>query len=241
MRTVRICQLNTPLILDGVFNLNDDGYGHLIRVLRMKKGDSFCVFDGLGHEFEAIIESDGKSASYRCTKQLERNVESPLNIELGQVISRGDKMEFTIQKAVELGIGSITPLYSKRCGVKLDVKREEKKTEQWQKIAIAACEQCGRNVVPLVNPITDIDRWYAHDEDTLSLTLDPSASIRLTQISLKSRLRLLIGPEGGFDSEELKTASEHNFVPVSLGPRVLRTETAALAALSILGCTFGDL
>ncbi|MGN0893395.1 MAG: 16S rRNA (uracil(1498)-N(3))-methyltransferase [Succinivibrio sp.] len=241
MRTVRICQLKAPLATDSVLNLNDDGYGHLIRVLRMKNGDAFNVFDGCGSEFEAVIENAGKSASYRCIRKIERNVESPLNIELGQVISRGEKMEFTIQKAVELGITSITPLYSKRCGVKLDDKRGEKKTEQWQKIAIAACEQCGRNVVPPVNPITDIDNWYKHDEDTLSLTLDPSASVSLTQIKPKQKIRLLIGPEGGFDSNEIKKASDNNFMLVSLGPRVLRTETAALSALSILGCTFGDL
>ena len=169
------------------------------------------------------------------------NVESPLFIELGQVISRGDKMEFTIQKAVELGISKITPLYSSRCGVKLDDKRKDKKVEQWQKIAISACEQCGRNVVPKVGEITNIDDWYSKDPEALSLTLDPKASIKLSEIKLKSKLRLLIGPEGGLDDSEIQKASENNFVGVTLGPRILRTETAALAALSILGCTFGDL
>ena len=241
MRTVRICQLGAPLNLNDEFTLDEDGYGHLIRVLRFTANTPFVVFDGLGNEYEAVLTNVGKKASFKCLNKLSVNVESPLFIELGQVISRGDKMEFTIQKAVELGISKITPLYSSRCGVKLDDKRKDKKVEQWQKIAISACEQCGRNVVPKVGEITNIDDWYSKDPDSLSLTLDPKASIKLSEINIKSKLRLLIGPEGGLDDSEIQKASENNFVGVTLGPRILRTETAALAALSILGCTFGDL
>lgn len=133
MRTVRICQLNAPLNLTDEFTLDDDGYGHLVRVLRFKENDEFVVFDGIGHEYEAVLTKVGKSANYKCTKVIERNVESPVRVELGQVISRGERMEFTIQKAVELGIYKITPLYSSRCGVKLDEKRQQKKIEQWQR------------------------------------------------------------------------------------------------------------
>lgn len=241
MRTVRICQYQAPLNLDAELTLDEDGYGHLIRVLRFNANDEFIVFDGLGHEYEAVLTNVSKSASYKCTKEVIRNVESPVFVELGQVISRGDKMEFTIQKAVELGIGEITPLYSSRCGVKLDEKRQKKKTEQWQKIAIAACEQCGRNVVPKVNDIVDISKWYGMSPEALSITLDPKAQIRLSELNLKDKLRLLIGPEGGLSQEEIEKAAEFNFTGVTLGPRILRTETAALAALSILGCTYGDL
>ncbi len=242
MRTVRICQYNASLNLNSEIELDEDGLGHLIRVLRFKENDHFVVFDGNGHEYEAVILKATKSkASYRCISEIKRNVESPLYIELGQVISRGDKMEFTIQKACELGISEITPLYSSRCGVKLDEKRQAKKIEQWQKIAISACEQSGRNVVPHVNEITNIDDWYGKNPQSLSLTLDPKASIKLTELDIKDHLRLLIGPEGGLDADEIKKASENNFVGVTLGPRILRTETAALAALCILGSKYGDL
>lgn len=241
MRDVRICQFKANLNLNDTFTLDDDGFGHLIRVLRFKQGDDFIVFDGLGNEYNATLVEVTKKATFKCISKIERNVESPLAVELGQVISRGDKMEFTIQKATELGIHSITPLYSSRCGVKLDTKREEKKVEQWQKIAIAACEQSGRNVVPVVNEITLIDDWYKLGENTLSLTLDPKANKKLTEIEPKQNVRLLIGPEGGLSAEEIDNAAKAGFQGVTLGPRILRTETAALAALSILGCTFGDL
>ncbi len=241
MRTVRICKLNAPLNLTDEFTLDDDGYGHLVRVLRFKENDEFVVFDGIGHEYEAVLTKVGKSANYKCTKVIERNVESPVRVELGQVISRGDRMEFTIQKAVELGIYKITPLYSSRCGVKLDEKRQQKKIEQWQKIAISACEQCGRNVVPVVENIVNIESWYARSPEALSLTLDPKADKKLTELEPSGDIRLLIGPEGGLDDNEIQKAAEHNFVGVTLGPRILRTETAALAALCILGCKYGDL
>lgn len=241
MRDVRICQFKANLNLNDTFTLDDDGFGHLIRVLRFKQGDDFIVFDGLGNEYNATLVEVTKKATFKCINKIERNVESPLAVELGQVISRGDKMEFTIQKATELGIHSITPLYSSRCGVKLDRKREEKKVEQWQKIAIAACEQSGRNVVPVVNEITLIDEWYTKGENTLSLTLDPKANKKLTEIEPSKNVRLLIGPEGGLSAEEIENAAKAGFQGVTFGPRILRTETAALAALSILGCTFGDL
>lgn len=242
MRTVRICQYNASLALNSEFELDEDGFGHLIRVLRFRENDPFVVFDGKGHEYEAVILTASKSkATYKCVSELQRNVESPLYIELGQVISRGDKMEFTIQKACELGISEITPLYSSRCGVRLDEKRQSKKVEQWQKIAISACEQSGRNVVPHVNEITNIDEWYGKNPDSLSLTLDPRADRKLTELEIKQHIRLLIGPEGGLDAEEISKAAENRFVGVTLGPRILRTETAALAALCILGSKYGDL
>lgn len=242
MRTVRICQYNASLALNSELELDEDGFGHLIRVLRFRENDPFVVFDGKGHEYEAVILTASKSrATYKCVSELQRNVESPLYIELGQVISRGDKMEFTIQKACELGISEITPLYSSRCGVRLDEKRQSKKVEQWQKIAISACEQSGRNVVPHVNEITNIDEWYGKNPDSLSLTLDPRADRKLTELEIKQHIRLLIGPEGGLDAEEISKAAENRFVGVTLGPRILRTETAALAALCILGSKYGDL
>lgn len=136
MRTVRICQYQAKLELNTPLTLDEDGFGHLIRVLRFNKDDEFVVFDGLGHEYEAVLTEAGKNATYVCTKEIVRNVESPVFVELGQVISRGDKMEFTIQKAVELGIGEITPLYSSRCGVKLDEKRQQKRLNSGRRLQL---------------------------------------------------------------------------------------------------------
>lgn len=151
-------------------------------------------------------------------------------------------MDLTVQKAVELGIFEITPLTSIRCNVKLDEKRSLKKVESWQKIAVSACEQSGRAFVPKVNEITDLKTWCKKDADALNLTLDPLSSLRLKDLKPTSaKIRLLIGPEGGLSQEEINEAAQCGFIGVSLGPRILRTETAALVALSILGSHFGDL
>lgn len=242
MRTVRIFEGQASLKTNENFTLSQDGYGHLIRVLRFKEGDNFVVFDGLGNEFNAVLTQVNKQALALCLDRINRNIESPLEIELGQVISRGDKMEFTIQKAVELGVTSITPLTSRRCSIKLDEKREEKKVEQWQKIAISACEQCGRNYVPRVSKITDLNKWCEEKKnEVLSLTLDPKAKKRIKDLNNPKKIRLLIGPEGGLSEEEIENARLHGFEGISLGPRILRTETAALTTLSILGSLFGDL
>ena len=242
MRTVRIYEGLAPLVPNENFTLSSDGFGHLIRVLRFKEGDKFVVFDGLGHEFNAVLTQVNKQAVALCLNSIEKNIESPLEIELGQGISRGDKMEFTVQKAVELGVTSITPLTSRRCSIKLDEKREEKKVEQWQKIAISACEQCGRNYVPRICKITDLNKWCAEkNPDVLSLTLDPKAQKKLKDLNNPKKIRLLIGPEGGLSEDEIENARLLGFEGISLGPRILRTETAALTTLSILGSLFGDL
>lgn len=242
MRTVRIYEGEANLVLGQNFKLSDDGFGHLCRVLRFQEGDDFVVFDGHGHEYNARLLEVKKTATAICLEAIDRDNESPLEVELGQVISRGEKMEFTIQKAVELGISKITPLYSRRCGVKLDDKRQDKKLSQWQKIANSACEQCYRSTVPEVNPIMDLKTWCEQqDSEVLSLTLDPKAQCKIKDLKIKGKIRLLIGPEGGLSDEEIITARNCGFVGVTLGPRILRSETAALAALCVLGAHFGDL
>ena len=152
-------------------------------------------------------------------------------------------MEFTIQKSVELGVNVITPLWSERCGVKLDGERMEKKIQQWQKIAIAACEQCGRNIIPEIRPLMKLQQWCAEPDDALKLNLHPGASysIRTLPPIPKAGVRLLIGSEGGLSPQEIAQTEEHDFVEVLLGKRVLRTETAAMAAITALQVCFGDL
>ncbi len=242
MRITRIYEPQ-PLTSGAVISLSEQNAAHLCRVLRLPAGAAVQVFDGHGHEFAAVLTQPGKNAQLTLQGQLINQRESPLNLVLGQVISRGDKMDFTIQKAVELGISAIYPLSATRCGVKLDAKRLERKLESWQKIAAAACEQCGRSVVPPVHPVMELRDFCTLTETKgyLGLTLDPSATLRLRDLNPSGSISLLIGPEGGFDPSETALASAHQFVGVSLGPRILRTETAALSALSILGSHFGDL
>lgn len=227
----------------GHITLDDDAAGHVGRVLRMKAGHEVLLFDGLGAEFPSIItEVSKKSVTVEVTKRLERSSESPLDLHLGQVISRGDKMEFTIQKSVELGVNTITPLISERCGVRLDQKRFDKKLSQWQKVAISACEQSGRNIVPTIRPVMSLEQWCTEEYDGLKLNLHPRATYSINTLPTPvKKVRLLIGPEGGLSSEEIDKTRHYQFEEVLLGPRVLRTETAALTAITALQVRFGDL
>lgn len=258
MRVPRIYDPKLVAELNSLVTLDDFGANHVSKVLRLKVGDSIKLFDCLGNEFEATLEQVGKTTSARLVTKLERQVESPIKVELLQVISRGDRMDFTIQKAVELGISRIIPLTSERCGVKLDADRAAKKIESYQRIAISACEQCGRNIVPKVEPLQSLSSFIkehalekAADRSDLStacdksgfinITLDPRASHKLTDLPNCGHFRILIGPEGGFTDEEVALAKDAGFVGVTLGPRILRTETTALVTLAILGSHFGDL
>ncbi|SON48020.1 16S rRNA (uracil(1498)-N(3))-methyltransferase [Vibrio tapetis] len=227
----------------GELALDEDAAGHVGRVLRMKAGQEILLFDGTDHEYPAsITEVTKKSVTVSVVEKISKSIESPLNLHLGQVMSRGDKMEFTIQKSVELGVNTITPLISERCGVKLDQKRFEKKLAQWQKIAIAACEQSGRNTVPVIRPIMQLEQWCAEQSDALKLNLHPRAKYSINTLPAPvERVRLLIGPEGGLSSEEISMTEKYKFEETLLGPRVLRTETAALTAITALQVRFGDL
>lgn len=245
MRIPRIYDPKLVPELGSNLTLDDFGANHVAKVLRLKPRALIRVFDGHGHEFEATLTAVGKKTTVELTRELTRSVESPLKLELLQVVSRGDRMDFTIQKAVELGISRIVPLTSERCGVKLDPERAAKKIESFQKIAIAACEQCGRNVVPEVTPLQTLDAFLAahhgNADGFINLTLDPRAQPKLTDLPNSGHYRILIGPEGGFSAQEVAATEQAGFVGVSLGPRILRTETAALVTLSILGAHFGDL
>ncbi len=242
MRIPRIYHPERIVTLNSL-NLSEDAAGHVGRVLRMKPGQEVLLFDGSGAEFPAVIEEvSKKQVTVGLSERVERSIESPLDLHLGQVISRGDKMEFTIQKSVELGVNIITPLISERCGVKLDPKRFEKKLQQWQKIAIAACEQSGRNIVPEIRPIMALEEWCQEEYDGLKLNLHPRAKYSINTLPTPvNKVRLLIGPEGGLSSDEIDMTHQYQFEETLLGPRVLRTETAALTAITALQVRFGDL
>lgn len=242
MRIPRIYQPQ-PLQLGEEMALDADGANHVGRVLRLPVGAEIILFNGEGGQYHCRLTQSGKKSVLADVLTFDpADSESPLKIHLGQGISRGDKMELTIQKAVELGVDAITPLFSERCGVKLSGERLEKKLHQWQRIVISACEQCGRNTVPKVNAPVALEHWLAEPTDELKLNLHPRASHSINTLETPTDgVRLLIGPEGGLSDPEIERASEHGFTELLIGPRILRTETAALTVISALQCRFGDL
>ncbi|QSX41313.1 16S rRNA (uracil(1498)-N(3))-methyltransferase [Shewanella cyperi] len=242
MRVPRIYQ-PFPLSPGAELALDEDGAAHIGRVLRMGPGEQLCLFNGDGKDYLAeITEAGKKSVTVRVLSGQTNESESPLHLHLGQVISRGDRMDFTLQKSVELGVNTITPLFSERCGVKLSGERLDKRIQQWQKIVISACEQSGRSTVPEVRPAMELADWCAENTTALKLNLHPRAAHGINGLPLENkRIRLLIGPEGGLSAEEIAMTENHAFTDVLLGPRVLRTETAALTAITALQLRLGDL
>ncbi|WP_152087489.1 16S rRNA (uracil(1498)-N(3))-methyltransferase [Pseudoalteromonas sp. A25] len=242
---MRIPHIYQPsaLSLHSQISLDDNAAGHIARVLRMQVGDKVSLFNGQGGEYLCeLTDVSKKKVIVQPVEFVDNDCESPLKIHLGQGISRGDKMDFTIQKSVELGISEITPLFTTRCGVKLSGERLAKKHAQWQKIAIAAAEQSGRNTITVIHPPVDITAWLTQPSDELKLTLHPRAEHSIKTLPTPSKgVRFIVGPEGGFTDEEIQATSEQGFIDVRLGPRVLRTETAALTVLSALQLQFGDL
>lgn len=232
-----------PLSANSEIALSEDATNHVGRVLRMSTGQKLQLFDGSNQIFDAeITRADKKNLLVQVHGAQWEDRESPLNLHLGQVISRGDKMEFTIQKSIELGVNLITPLFSERCGVTLAGERLAKKRQQWQKIAIAACEQCGRNRIPEIREAMSLSDWCAEQDDSLKLNLHPRASQSINTLPLPVKhVRLLIGPEGGLSSDEIAMTAGYGFTDILLGPRVLRTETTALTAITALQVRFGDL
>lgn len=232
-----------PLVVDQVIDLSADAVNHIVNALRLKPGHPLVLFNGDGNEYSAELASvEKRKAQATVDAKLSISIESPLSIHLGQGISRGDRMDLVMQKAVELGVTDITPLITERCGVKLNEQRWEKKLQQWQKIIISACEQCGRNTLPTLHPATQFSEWVNHSTQQLRLTLHPRAEKSIRHLSLPPQgVRLLIGPEGGFSDAEVYSTEEAGFQTVQLGPRVLRTETAALASITALQAMYGDL
>lgn len=242
---MRIPRIYLPLQLnvsDEVV-LDDRTFQHCIRVLRLKQGAQLVCFNGDGQEYYATIETiNKKNAVITINKITENNTESGLNIHLGLGISKGERMDFAIQKAVELGVKEITPLFTEHCVVNLDEKRSLKRAQHWQGIVISACEQCGRNTIPALNNPVELKQW-AGTIESQCLILDPLAgsSMKLIQPE-NNNVSLVIGPEGGLSSAEISALNtKPNFQPVRFGPRILRTETAAVAAITAIQLLWGDL
>ena len=242
MQIPRIYQ-NQVLAVDQLLLLNDSAKHHLLNVLRLNTGAKLIIFNGEKGQFSGSIQSINKQ---RCEVLLESfadiDHESPLTLHLGQVISKGERMDFTIQKAVELGVSQITPLFSERCNVKLNAERLVKRMDHWQKIMIHACEQCNRNRLPILHPALSLEQWLLNSSAQLKLILHPEGQSLSTLASRQSitDIQLVIGPEGGLTDQEIQLASNQQFTTIQLGHRILRTETAAIAAITACQFIWGD-
>jgi 16S rRNA (uracil1498-N3)-methyltransferase len=211
---------------------------HAARVLRLEAGDRVVLFDGRGGEYGAQLAMPGRGQVVAETgEHLAVERESPLAVTLVQALSSSEKMDFTIQKAVELGVAAIHPVFSAKSVVRLSGEREGKKLAHWRRVAISACEQCGRNRIPDIAEPVALERYRA--PEGTKVLLSPSGSGRLADHA-RGPLVLAAGPEAGFDADEEQQLLRAGFAPVVLGPRVLRTETAALAALAALNALAGD-
>ncbi|MDY7220203.1 16S rRNA (uracil(1498)-N(3))-methyltransferase [Denitrificimonas sp. JX-1] len=228
-----------PLAL-GEHELPEAQAHYLSRVLRLTVGAQVQLFDGSGQEYIGELTHVGKKTVRVELHEVVRGLpNSALHIHLGQGLSRGERMDWAIQKATELGVAEITPLFTERCEVRLNAERIQKRLEHWQQVAISACEQCGRSQVPVIHPPQLLKDWQAVLEADLKLVLHPVAQ-PLTEHQPPQRLAFLIGPEGGLTETEVMSAGEHGFHPARLGPRVLRTETAPVVALSVAQQLWGD-
>jgi len=230
-----------PLSLGAEIDLPERVARHCA-VLRLRRGDAVVVFNGEGGEFSAELTRVSRGDSRACviSKQTPER-ESPLAIALAQCVSSGDRMDATLQKSTELGVSRIVPIASERSIVKLSSDRADRRVAHWRNVVIAACEQCGRNHVPEVAAIIDLDAFLDQaDGDGLRLLLTPDADRSLKQLEPPSKVTLLVGPEGGLAPEERQRAEKRGFLPVRFGPRVLRTETAPLATIAAMQALWGD-
>ncbi len=243
MRLTRV-YVDAPIAAGKRLVVAGGAVNHITRVLRLRSGDALTVFDGSGGEFGARIEEfrkDSVVVAVEDHRALDR--ESPLPLTLAQGISRGERMDWIIQKATELGTSRIVPLFTKRSVVRLDEKQAERKLQHWRAIAVAACEQSGRNRIPdLATPMDFFDLLPADSSGVTRLLLSPTGAVRIDDLQdVAKGITVLIGPEGGLEDVEQEAAVAAGFKAVRLGPRVLRTETAAIAALTIIQRYFGDL
>lgn len=234
--------VSTPLSTGMEVPLDERAAGHVLRVLRMSAGAELVLFNGRGGEYGArLSRADRQAAVAEIVSHRPVERESPLQVTLGQGISRGERMDYVIQKAVELGVAGIQPLFTERCMVQLKGARLARRVEHWRGIAIGACEQCGRNTVPSVREPMSLPDWLASAETSGGLLLDPEASVGLSVLPRAEAVRLLVGPEGGLSAAERTSALRAGFLGVRLGSRVLRTETAPVAALAAVQTLWGDL
>lgn len=244
MRHTRF-HIDHPLTIDACVTLPEPAAQHAIRVLRLAQGDAITLFNGDGLDYRAeLIDVERRRVAARITAVHAAAGESPLPLTLVQALARGDKMDLIVQKATELGVTRVVPVFTERSEVRLDGDRSHKRAQHWRAVAAAACEQCGRARLPTIEEAVSLQNWLANPpaDDTLRLALLPDAQSGLRQLAMpRGGATLVVGPEGGLGERDTASLCEHQFIGLRLGPRILRTETAGLTALAALQALFGDL
>jgi len=239
MRIPRIYK-NGELITGQTIELDLNASRHVCKVLRLDNGADLLLFNGKGKSARAILKStSAKAVQVEIISEISEKTESPLQIHLGLGISKGDRMDYAIQKAVEVGVHSITPLRTEHTVVRLDQKRTEKKLNHWQGIILSACEQCGRATLPTLNSVLTLDKWLTHNSPC-KIVFDTESEQTLSQLDKVEMVSVLIGPEGGLSAKEISQANTNDFHSIKLGPRILRTETAVVSGCSALQTIWGD-
>jgi 16S rRNA (uracil1498-N3)-methyltransferase len=241
---MRLTRIYTPqaLTLDATIVLESQASHHLARVLRAQTGDEVFLFNGEGGEYQARISGISKQVvAVELHSFIASNKESSLLIHLGICISKGDRMDLVMQKATELGVNQITPLLAERSQIKRNKEALAKKLRHWQQIAISACEQSGRNFVPKVNNVKSSNDWFKTCDSQEKLILNPFCNSSTVTNQQADSVGLAIGPEGGFSDIEVSQAKDCGFIGLKLGPRILRTETAPIAAITLCQIKWGDI
>ena len=241
---MRIPRLYCPTLDENTesMTLPDKVHRHAVQVLRLKKGAELYLFNGQGLDYLAVLQTVAKrNSTVKLIKKQIVDNESPVSITLLQGISRGERMDYALQKAVELGVNHIIPVVTERCNVPLNGDRVAKRLAHWQGIIISACEQSGRSIIPILSNVTQLKEALNNSEVKCRLVLDPLADSGLMAQSKQAELALLIGPEGGLTELEVQQAVDVGFQAVTMGPRILRTETATVAALAIVQALWGDI
>lgn len=242
MRTIRI-HVDAELSLAGELALPAPAAAHVARVLRLRAGDAVTLFNGDGRDYRSELAAvSPREVRARVLEALTNHSESPLRIVLAQALARGEKMDWIVQKATELGVHEIVPLVTARSEVKLDEPRARKRLEHWRAVAISACEQSGRARVPVIAPVQPLRAWLdALDEPEVRLALLPEGELAPRALGAPAGgAALAVGPEGGFDETDIASLRDAGFRALALGPRVLRTETAGIAAIAALQALYGD-
>lgn len=231
--------IEAELNVNTTVELTETVFHHWVKVLRAQVGEKATLFNGQGGEYQVeLTEANKKTASVLVQEFNPTNRTPNFNALLGQVMSKGDRMDYAIQKAVELGVSEIQLLTSERCEMRLKYDRDQKKLDHWQGVAIAACEQCGMNIVPKILAPLPLAQWLNSTLPETKLVLAPNKDEVDVLNDASSNIALLIGPEGGLSEAEIQSANQHGFINWCIGERVLRTETAPVVALSILNYKF---
>lgn len=233
--------IETELNTGNTIELTESVFHHWVRVLRAKVQEQAIFFNGNGGEYRVTLTEINKKNAFVSVDHFEEiDRTAPFKVILGQVMSKGDRMDYAIQKATELGVTTIQLLTSDRCEMRLKYDRDQKKLDHWQSVAVAACEQCGMNIVPKVLAPISIEEWIQTDLPISRFVMAPNKDQKNVLLDAQPELALLIGPEGGLSESEIELSNQHGFVNWCIGDRVLRTETAPVVALSILNYHFAS-